>query len=103
MNAIDKVRIKGEAKIWYKDELNVFIVADKGRMNADNPGSDTPAMVFLTNAGHSNVVASATLDFAIDYGKVDNMQITIDLGEEEMKFIQEKREAVWDFLEGREC
>ena len=46
-----RIEAKGEYKTWeYYDEI--LVVADKGRINIEDPGADSPEMVYWMDENH---------------------------------------------------
>jgi hypothetical protein len=67
----------------------IKIVLDKSKVVPDDPGADTPAMVYIKNGK-----ASATFWCAVDTGEVDD----VDLSDAQCRWLQAQYDEVNDFL-----
>jgi hypothetical protein len=69
----------------------IRIVLDRSKVVKDDPGADTPAMVYLPkNKG------SGTFWCAVDTGEVDDVRLT----DKQCEWLQEQYDTVNDFLYG---
>lgn len=94
------IKSKGHYMTWTTEVSDGFLllVADRGRINLEDPGADTPAMVYICGRD-GKLLASATLNYALDTGMLDGHRATRMINPEEMEWLNEIAESVDAFLD----